>query len=46
MSAAIGGQILEQLVFIAQTPWLWMICLLGVTLGIFWGADWLQDITV
>lgn len=38
MSAAIGGQILEQLVFIAQTPWLWMICLLGVTLGIFWGA--------
>ena len=28
----------EQLLFIAQTPMLWVACLSGVTLGILWGA--------
>jgi putative tricarboxylic transport membrane protein len=31
-------QVLEQLLFIAQTPMLWVACLSGVTLGILWGA--------
>jgi len=34
----IWPQVLEQLVFIAQTPILWVACLSGVTLGILWGA--------
>ncbi len=31
-------QVLEQALFIAQTPMLWVACLSGVTLGILWGA--------
>ena len=31
-------QVLEQLLYIAQTPMLWVACLGGVTLGILWGA--------
>jgi len=31
-------QIQEQLLFLAQSPWLWLACLVGVTLGILWGA--------
>ncbi len=31
-------QVQEQLLFIAQTPILWVACLSGVTLGILWGA--------
>ncbi len=31
-------QVQEQLLFIAQTPMLWVACLAGVTLGILWGA--------
>ncbi|MFL2546190.1 MAG: tripartite tricarboxylate transporter permease [Candidatus Rariloculaceae bacterium] len=31
-------QVQEQLLFIAQTPMLWVACLSGVTLGILWGA--------
>jgi len=31
-------QVQEQLLFIAQMPWLWVACLAGVTLGILWGA--------
>ncbi len=31
-------QVQEQLLFIAQTPTLWVACLAGVTLGILWGA--------
>ena len=31
-------QVQEQLLYIAQTPMLWVACLGGVTLGILWGA--------
>jgi putative tricarboxylic transport membrane protein len=31
-------QIQEQLLFILQTPGIWVACLCGVTLGILWGA--------
>jgi putative tricarboxylic transport membrane protein len=31
-------QVQEQLLFIAQSPILWVACLAGVTLGILWGA--------
>ena len=31
-------QVQEQLLFIAQSPILWVACLSGVTLGILWGA--------
>ncbi|MFP6829806.1 MAG: tripartite tricarboxylate transporter permease [Gammaproteobacteria bacterium] len=34
----VWSQVLEQLLFIAQTPMLWVACLSGVTLGILWGA--------
>ena len=34
----VWSQALEQLLFIAQTPMLWVACLSGVTLGILWGA--------
>ena len=34
----VWSQVLEQLLFIAQTPILWVACLSGVTLGILWGA--------
>jgi len=32
------AQINDQLWFIFTTPWLWVVCLIGVTLGIVWGA--------
>ena len=31
-------QVQEQLLLIAQNPWLWVACLSGVSLGILWGA--------
>jgi putative tricarboxylic transport membrane protein len=31
-------QIQEQVLFLAQSPLLWLACLVGVTLGILWGA--------
>ena len=34
----VWSQVLEQPLFIAQTPMLWVACLSGVTLGILWGA--------
>ncbi len=34
----VWSQVLEQALFIAQTPMLWVACLSGVTLGILWGA--------
>lgn len=35
---AVWGQVQEQLWLIVSTPWLWIACLVGVTLGILWGA--------
>ena len=35
---AVWLQVQEQLLFIAQSPILWVACLSGVTLGILWGA--------
>jgi len=35
---AVWAQITEQLWLILSTPWLWVACLAGVTLGILWGA--------
>ena len=35
---AVWAQIQEQLWFILSSPWLWIACLSGVTLGILWGA--------
>ena len=32
------AQIQDQLWFILQSPWLWLACWSGVTLGIIWGA--------
>ena len=32
------AQVQEQLLLIAQNPWLWVACLSGVSLGILWGA--------
>jgi putative tricarboxylic transport membrane protein len=34
----IWAQIYEQLMVIVLDPWLWAACLVGVTLGILWGA--------
>ncbi len=35
---AVLAQIQEQLWLILSSPWLWVACLSGVTLGILWGA--------
>lgn len=35
---AVWAQIQEQLWLILSSPWLWVACLSGVTLGILWGA--------
>jgi len=35
---AVWPQIQEQLWLIVSTPWLWVACFAGVTLGILWGA--------
>ncbi len=35
---AVWAQIQDQLWLIVSSPWLWVACLAGVTLGILWGA--------